>query len=115
MRIRKTDASGEPRFGNGASDYHHDTPAAVAELVACRLKLMTGEWFLDVGAGTPYYEKVLGYGTAGLYDTALRQRMLDTEGVRQLAGYESRKDWRHLSVAARIDTVFGPSSIGVTL
>lgn len=114
MRIRRTDASGEPRFGGGQADYHHDTPEAVAECIRGRLSLMAGEWFLDTAEGTPYYQKVVGYNTAGLYDVAIKDRILGSRGMRSVIQYESRRDSaRNLAVTARVDTIFGPAALTV--
>ncbi len=97
-------------MGHGDADYLQDVPEAVAQAVVTRLRLLTGEWFLDLTEGTPYNPAVLGKHTATSYDFALRERVLDTEGVTEILDYESIFDGetRTLTVNIYIDTVYGP-------
>lgn len=100
------------------ADFHIDTPDAVAQAVKTRLALWVGEWFLDVTEGTPWNEQVLGKRLRGKnYDAAIRQRILGTEGVLELADYTSSIDpnSRALSVAATITTAYGTTQISTTL
>lgn len=46
----------------------------VAQLVKIRLRLFRGEWFLNLDAGVPYYEEILGEKFS---DTILRRRLLE--------------------------------------
>lgn len=113
MRYRKLDDSGDFLFGHGQADFHHDTPQAVAQAVATRLRLFFGEWFLDVAEGTPYVQAVFGKHTAETCGPALRERILDTEGVTALAAFETVYDGetRRLAVNATIETVYGEALI----
>ena len=110
MRYRRLDAAGDMRIGHGAADYLRDSPETVAQAVVTRLRLLTGEWFLDLAEGTPYNPAVLGKHTKASYDMALRERVLDTQGVREIMEYESIYDGetRTLAVNIYIDTVYGP-------
>lgn len=116
MRVRKI-INGEPAFGHSQSDYISDTPESVAQNVMTRLALKTGEWFLDVTDGTPYAEQILGEHTLALYDMAIRQRILGTPGVAQIAEYSSTldKDTRRLTVTATIDTLYGRATFSQTI
>lgn len=107
MRYRALSADGDYTFGQGNQNFLIDTPDAVAQAVKTRLLLMTGEWFLDKTEGTPYATEILGTGTAPFYDQAIRQRILDTQGVTGIAKYSSRAVNRRLSVAATINTIYG--------
>lgn len=115
MRYRKLDADGDMTFGHGAYDYLVDSPQAVAQAVLTRLLLMQGEWFLDVTEGTPYGSEILGKGTAGTYDYAIRSRILDTIGVAELIDYQSRVDGRSLTVSAKVQTIYGEATFEVTI
>jgi len=119
MRYRALDASGDYQFGQGSANFLIDSPAAVAQSVLTRLRLLQGEWFLDVTEGTPWLQEVIGYGTKSLYDMAIRQRVLDTEGVTSIDAYLSNLDprSRHLSIAMTITTQFSaqPARIVVVL
>lgn len=113
MRHRKWDLSGDVQFGHGQADYWTNTPEAVAQAVVSRLRLFTGEWFLDTAEGTPYVGGVLGKHTEQSYDPVLRQRILETEGVLSLDEYSSSldRDARKLSVFATISTIYGQAQI----
>ena len=113
MRHRKWTATGDIQFGHGQADYWTNTPEGVAQAVVSRLKLMTGEWFLDSQEGTPYVGGVLGKHTQASYDPVLRERILDTEGVTSLDEYASsfNGDTRKLSVSATISTIYGQATI----
>lgn len=116
MRYRKLDAAGDYTLGTG-SDFHVDTPAAVAQAVQTRLLLTAGEWFLDVTEGTPWNTQILGKYTANSYDLVIKERILKTPGVVQLANYASTLDAakRQLSVTATIDTIYGQAFLQANL
>lgn len=118
MRYRKLDANGDYSFGHSVGDFYVDQPEAAGQAGYTRLKLWLGEWFLDTSDGTPYVGSILGKDTAGLYDQAIRARILGTQGIvggslqpviPRLTAYDSNVDSvkRRLSVSATADTIFG--------
>lgn len=113
MKYRKLDKEGDMVIGHGEADYLKDTPECVAQAVVTRLRLLRGEWFLDLTEGTPYAPAILGKHTRATYDFAIRQRVLETEGVTDIEEYESMFDGetRRLTVNIRINTVYGPENI----
>lgn len=113
MRYRALDANGDYSFGHGSADFLVDTPATVAQAVDTRLLLMEGEWFLDDTEGTPYATEILGTHTQGTYDQAIRQRVLETEGVTGIVSYSStlNRGTRALAVSVTINTEFGPATV----
>lgn len=113
MKYRRLDMNGDMVIGHGDADYLKDSPECVAQAVVTRLRLLRGEWFLDLTEGTPYAPAVLGKHTKATYDFALRQRVLETEGVTDIEEYESIFDGetRRLTVNIRINTVYGPAAI----
>lgn len=117
MKYRKLDAKGDFQMGHGDADYHVDTPECVAQAVKTRLALLTGEWFLDLAEGTPYVTHVWGKHTKDTYDPLLRRRILQTEGVTELVSYESTFDpnIRKLTVSVELNTVYGVTSVNITL
>lgn len=117
MRYRKEDVNGDYVFGGGQADFYKDSPDAVGQAVMTRLRLLRGEWFLDTTEGTPWATEVLGKYTVASYDAAIRQRILGTQGVRELANYSSTfdADTRHLSVTATINTIYGTTTVQATL
>lgn len=109
MRYRKLDKDGDMVFGHGGADYLQDTPDCVAQAVLTRLRLLRGEWFLDVTAGTPYVPLIFAKHTEETYDLALRECVLETQGVTGITEYESTMDGntRKLTVSMKIDTAYG--------
>lgn len=113
MRYRRLDANGDMVMGHGHADYLKDCPECVGQAVATRLRLLAGEWFIDLTEGTPYTPAVLGKHTKDSYDFVIRDRVLRTQGVLNIAEYESLFDGetRKLTVNITIDTVYGPAAI----
>lgn len=117
MRYRKLDDDGDYSFGHGSADLYQDSPEAVAQAVKTRLLLFAGEWFLDTAEGTPWAQAVLGKHTAETCGPALRERILDTEGVTEIVSFEAVFDGetRKLIVNAVIETAYGETTILETL
>lgn len=113
MKYRRLDDNGDMTIGHGDADYLKDSPECVAQTVVTRLRLLRGEWFLDLTEGTPYVESVFGKHTKDTYDFIIRQRVLETEGVTEIEEYESIYDGetRRLTVTIRINTVYGPATV----
>jgi hypothetical protein len=117
MKYRKLDTDGDYTFGLGDSDFYSDTPEAVAQAVLTRLKLDQGEWFLDINEGTPYSTEILGTGTIGRYDFAIKDRIINTFGVQQIREYYSYIDPNDRSshIFCVIDTIYGQTNLQATL
>ena len=113
MRYSRLDSVADYTFGHGQADFHHDAPEAVAQAVATRLRLLAGEWFIDLQEGTPYVPGVFGKHTRETYDPVIRERILDTEGVTGIAAYASSFDGetRRLAINVTIETVYGEAVI----
>lgn len=113
MRYRALSSSGDFTFGQGTRNFLVNSPDAVAQAVVTRLKLLTGEWFLDTTEGTPYATEVLGTGTRETYDEAIRDRILGTEGVLEITDYSSAYggETRGLTISATISTIYGETTI----
>jgi hypothetical protein len=109
------DAAGDYTFGNGGANFFIDSPACVAQSIRTRLKLWRSEWFLDKTAGTPWFQSVLGTGTKSMYDLAIQQRVLATNGVTGIQQYSSTLIGRNLSVAMVVSTQFGSTPVDVVL
>ena len=111
MRYRALSASGDYQFGR-AGLFLANSPEAVAQAVLTRLKLWAGEWFLDSREGTDYQARILGHGTQGTRDVAIKERILGTPGVRQILTYASSVDAaRKMTVSALIDTPYGTATV----
>lgn len=117
MRYRRLDASGDMVFGGDQAAFLRDQPKAVAQAVSTRLGLYTGDWFLDQTDGMDWRAKVLGSHTLTTYDATIRARILGTQGVQTLTGYQSQRngDTRNLLVVAMIDTIYGEARTAAAL
>ncbi len=113
MRVRALSPDGDYRFGRGRSDFLADSPDAVAQSVKTRLQLYRGEWFLDTVEGTPWYESVLGTGTADTFGPVLRARVLETPGVKEILSFEAAVDReaRAVTITCEVDTIYGVVTI----
>jgi hypothetical protein len=109
MRYRKLTDDWDFQIGHGDADYLVDSPECVLQAVMTRLKLLVGEWFNDTAEGTPWKTQILGKYTKIKYDSAIRRRILGTQGVTDISDYSSAYDGetRKLSVTATIDTIYG--------
>jgi hypothetical protein len=117
MRVRAVDGDGDMRFGGDQASILRDSPDAVAQVVASRLHLWSGEWYLDLEEGTPYRTEVLGKRTEATRDPVVRARILDTPGVNEIRAYSStlNRETRSLTIAATIDTAYGAARVRDTV
>lgn len=116
MRYRALSASNDYVFGQGVGEFLVNTPQAVAQAVATRLRLAQGEWWLDKTEGTPYSTQILGFQTQDLYDQAIKERILDTRDVILIESYSSFLDQdRALSIDCRLNTVYGQATLQLVL
>ena len=114
MRYRALSSTGDMTFGQGSANFLVNSPAAVAQAVLTKLRLWTGEWFLDTTEGTPWDTQVLGKGTTSLYDLVIQNRIRATPGVIGISGYSSG-----LNIASRqltfliteLVTAYGSTSV----
>jgi|SRR6516162_3153437 len=117
MRVRALDANGDYTFGQSAANFLVNSNGAVAQNVQTRLLLWEGEWYLDVSAGTPWLQQILGAHTRPLYDAAIQERVLSTPGVNSIEKYGSALDpaTRALAVTMTISTAFGQTAVQISL
>lgn len=82
----------------------------VRQNLVVKLRLWTNEWFLDMEAGTPYLERVLGKQiTLNAANAALRKAILEVADVKSITSLRmnfSRSD-RKLTVSFECDTEYG--------
>ena len=111
MKVRKLTDDGDMRLGRGSSDFYTDSAEGVAQNVVTRLALWQGTWFIDTEEGTPWLQRGLGKNTA--VETIIRDRILQTPGVRELRSFQAilDPDTRRISVQATITTDYGSATI----
>lgn len=113
MRYRREDSNGDYTFGSGDEAWLSNSPEAVAQAVLTRFNLWYGEWFLDTTAGTPWIQSVLGRQKPEIYDLAIRQRILETQGVNAIRAFNTAVNTttRRVHFFAEIDTLYGPITL----
>ena len=113
MRYRKLDKNGDFSAGHGSADFFVDSPEAVGQSVLTRLRLWTGEWFLNTDEGTPYSSQVLGAHRRQSAGPAIKMRVASTEGVTSVNAFNADYDGdsRHIAVAATISTAYGETEL----
>lgn len=113
MRYRREDADGDYMFGRGDNTWLVNSPEAVAQAVKTRFLLWYGQWFLDTTAGTPWIQSVLGKQKPETYNLAIRQRLLETPGVKAIQAFDTTMDsaTRRVVFTATIDTIYGTTTV----
>lgn len=113
MRYRREDANGDYTFGQGDNTFLINSPETVAQAVKTRFNLWRGQWFLDVTAGTPYIQSVLGKKSPDVYNLAIRQHILQTQGVSSIISFDTsvNSTTRRVSFTATIDTIYGKTEV----
>ena len=86
----------------------------IAQTVETRLRLFLGEYFRDTTDGTPWFESILGKGSAlSNKEAVLRNRIVRTPGVIRLTSFSTDYDLatRRYSVSAGILTQYGETDV----
>ena len=107
MRYRMLDANLDYTFGNNKQDFLVNSSACVAQAIRTALLLLQGEWFLDATAGVAWLTDVVGIGTAGTYDTIIRNAVLGVAGVQNIVSYSSQLQETVLIVNVVVNTIYG--------
>lgn len=114
MRYREQSADGDYVF-IGTSPFLIDSPAAVAQAIKTRLRLVAGEWFLDDRIGFDL-SKVLGNNTQNTRDLEARRVIVNTPGVLSLVSYSSQvNERRRFTIQGVVDTIYGRVTISEAL
>ncbi|GKX47961.1 MULTISPECIES: bacteriophage protein [Pectobacterium] len=113
MRYRRESADGDYTFGQGDDTWLVNSPEAVAQAVKTRFELWLGQWFLDTAAGTPWIQSVLGKQRSDTYNLAIRQRILETQGVSSISEFNTTVNsaTRRVSFTATIETIYGTTTV----
>lgn len=92
--------------------------AGVAQLVRIAIRLFRGEWFLDLDAGVPYFQTILGkkYDAATLR-AELVKAVVDVPGVAEILNITLEFDGatREASVSLALRTEFGDTVVELEL
>src|SRR5574344_2499530 len=111
MTVRKLDENGDIVTSGVQFITERDE---IAQTVKTRLHLFLGEYFRDTTDGTPWFESILGKGSAlSNKDAILRNRIVRTPGVIRLTSFSTDYDLttRRYSVSAGILTQYGETDV----
>lgn len=113
MRYRREDDDGDYTFGQGDDTWLINSPEAVAQAVKTRFLLWYGQWFLNTTTGTPWVQSVLGKQKPETYNLAIRQRILETQGVNSILSFDTNLNTssRRVVFTATIDTIYGTTTV----
>ncbi len=79
----------------------------VAQSLTIRLKMATGEWFLDNRIGTNYFGKILKKSANEQeIATELRRVIQETQGVNSITSYSQTRINRKLNVNFTVSTIY---------
>ncbi|WP_067709479.1 hypothetical protein [Erwinia sp. ErVv1] len=113
MKYRREDKDGDYTFGKGDNTFLTDSPEAVAQAIKTRLMLWYGQWFLDTTEGTPWMNLLSNRPNDAAVELALRQRILETEGVLEILSFEMSftATTRRAVVTATVSTRYGTTTV----
>ena len=75
----------------------------VRQKVEIRLRTFKEEWFMNINAGVPYFQRLLNKGVSkSLIDTQIKTNVLATVGVLAIAKFNSEIDLRQRTYTANI-------------
>lgn len=102
-------------MGRGQAHFVNDLEA-VAQAIATRLKLFTGEWWENRQAGTPVFQSMLGTTNARrgeIVALLLKQRILSTPYVTRVTNVQTSFDagTRAFRFSAQVETAFGALTV----
>ncbi|ADG20402.1 conserved hypothetical protein [Paraburkholderia atlantica] len=111
MRVRRIDESGDWTFGHGRADYA-DLSESVAQRVVTRLRSFRGDWFLDLGHGIPWIERMERAGERERLETDIKRQILGTAGVAAILSFDVATDGttRHMTVSTTLRDIYGNES-----
>jgi hypothetical protein len=114
MRVRQLSTTGDYQFGQSQFDFLVNVPTAVGQVVQTSLKLWLGEFFLNINAGVPYIQGVLGYHSQAQADAVIKAYIAQQQGVVNVVDFESKIDPEtraYLVVSCTINTLYGQTEV----
>ena len=101
--------SGDMQFGAGSLNFYRNVPDAVGQRAGTRLKLWQGEFWLNLLAGTPWFQQILQQNNYGLASAVIRDRILGTPYAVSLENFSAtfNSTTRQFSTSGQLNTAFG--------
>jgi hypothetical protein len=116
ITYRKLDQNGDPLQGAGQNSFVSDIDA-VAQAISTRLKLLQGEWWENLNAGTPLFQSMLGVAGAGRHPETiallLTERILGTPYVTSVSNVATSYNGgtRAFQFSCQVQTQFGTLTV----
>lgn len=77
----------------------------VAQRLTVKLNFFKGEWFVNLFAGTPYFQQILGKAADSTIRSVMSSIISETEGVASLSSLEVTRDRAARTVAIKFVAV----------
>lgn len=108
MRVRRVDADGDWTFGRGRNSYAA-AGESVAQRVKTRLLSFTGDWFLDLEHGLPWFARMEKPADLVRLEADVKRCILETPGVQSLIEFSMALDpeTRKCAIAATVTDIYG--------
>lgn len=111
MKYRALDSNGDYSFGKNMQDFVANN-GAVVQAINTNLKLLRGEWWEDLSEGFPLFQNVLTVNNGSIdhvkaTDMLVKERILSTQGVKEIVSFVSSLVDRHYSAVCTVKTSFG--------
>lgn len=105
--VRKL-VNGDPVFGQGMQGFLSKT-SATAQKAVCRVRMILGEWFLDLDAGIPWVampdataRPIIGETQiAGYAESFIKQTLINTTGVVSIESFDFTVDHNRRAAAVK--------------
>jgi len=115
MRVRKLDENNDMCFGSGNSDFVSGENYTTQRILTV-LRLIKGEWFLDLAAGTEWFGKINGeHYNENQVALVIKNAILSVETVSEILEYNQifNSETRALTITAKVQDNSGNTpSIG---
>jgi len=119
LRVRQLSATGDMAFGQGSSNFLINSSATIAQIIGTRLRLWSGEWFLNLKAGVPYLQQILGKpNSVATAEMVLRAQILACPGVSSIQLFSASYDANTRTItinATGVQTIFSAQPFNITL
>lgn len=105
-------------FVNGQAPITDEMRLTVAQRLKVRLQTFLGEYFMNVDAGIPYYQRIFGkIKNKSTVDAIFQRQILDDPDVIEIVSYDSDLDAasRFLSVTFKVRTSEGSITSPITI
>lgn len=112
MSYRKLDDNGDMVFGNGSLDFYSQSVEEVAQSISTRIKLYSGESFLNTSAWLPL-PAIVGKDAQATIQPAMRQVIVETPTNPIINSLDYAYDPAERKATLRIDisTIYGQTQL----